>query len=80
MLVAGNAVNGGVYGEMFPNTEIAKLNDPNVYNPDIDGKTEFDHVYGSAADWVSLGSGNVVFPNRTSAIIESPGLLTNLFS
>ena len=80
MLVAGDNVQGGVYGEMFPNAEILKLNDPNEYNPDIDGKTEFDHIYGSSCDWVSAGSSNLVFPNRANAIIETPNLFNNLFT
>ena len=79
MLIAGKNVNGGVYGEMFPNTELLKLNDPNEYNPDIDGRTEFDHVYGSACDWVQTSSSNFVFPNRSSAIIETPNMFSSLF-
>ena len=80
MLVAGETVNGGVYGEMFPDGEIYKLNDPNEYNPDIEGRTEFDHIYGSACDWVHGSSSNFVFPNRSSALIETPGLFSTLIS
>ena len=80
MLVAGANVSGGVYGEMFPDSEILKLNDPNEYNPDIDGRTEFDHIYGSACDWVKPSSSNFVFPNRASAIIETSNMFSSLFS
>jgi len=76
MLVIGNAVNGGVYGQMFPQEELARLGDP---TPDIVGLTELDHIFGEAADWVMPGSSASVFPDRSSAIIE-PGIsLANLF-
>ena len=76
MMVIGEQVNGGVYGDMFPASELAKLGQN---TPDIDGLTEFDHVYGAVCDWVHPASSSVVFPYKASRDIESPGLLDNLF-
>ena len=76
-LVIGNAVNGGVYGDMFPQGELARLDTP---SSDIDGLTDFDHILGSVADWVVPGSGDSVFPRRTIAAIEPGVNFSNLFS
>jgi uncharacterized protein (DUF1501 family) len=67
MLIIGQPVNGGVYGNMFPAGEIAKLNEN---SPDIDGKTDIDRHFGAVCEWVHAGSANVVFPNRVSSQIE----------
>lgn len=75
MMVIGEKVNGGVYGDMFPDSELAKLGDN---SPDIDGLTEFDHIFGAVCDWVHPGSASGVFPNKNSAIIETAGMFTNL--
>jgi uncharacterized protein (DUF1501 family) len=76
VLVIGNKVKGGVYGNMFPESELARLE---VVSADIDGLTEFDHILGRVADWVLPGSGNVVFPNRPYAAIEPGVNLGGLF-
>jgi hypothetical protein len=55
---------------------LAKLGDN---SPDIDGLTEFDHIFGAVCDWVHPGSSNGVFPNKNIADIEIPGMFTNLF-
>ena len=39
MLVIGNGVNGGIYGTMFPEEELARLD---VVSADINGLTEFN--------------------------------------
>ncbi len=76
ILVIGEQVQGGVYGDMFPEAELARYGDP---SPDIEGLTAFDHVFGQVADKVATGSGSQVFPLRNSRPIEMPGLLNNLF-
>lgn len=76
MMVIGEGVNGGVYGEMFPQSELAKLGQN---TPDIDGLTEIDHIYGAVCDWVYPSSSPTVFPSMASRDIETPGLLNNLF-
>ena len=77
MIVFGNSVNGGVYGEMFPDTELARLNDR---SPDITGLTQLDHVFGAAADWVAPGSAPGIFPNIGAAPIENGVDLSGLFA
>ena len=77
VMVIGNAVNGGLYGDMFPQEELSRLD---ITSADIKGLTEFDHILGSVADWVVPGSGDVVFPQRTSATIELGVSFANLFS
>ena len=69
-----------VYGESVSlYSEVVKLNNKKIFNPDIDGRTEFDHIFGSTCDWVASGSSNSVFPNRNNALIETPGIFTTLF-
>ncbi|MCF7984575.1 MAG: DUF1501 domain-containing protein [Thiohalocapsa sp.] len=70
VLLIGPSVRGGVYGDMFPESELARMDDP---SPDIDGRTALDHVFGAASDWVGPGSGGFVFPDRASAPLE-PGV------
>lgn len=76
MLVIGNRVRGGVYGEMFPENELARLDDP---SPQIEGLTGIDHVFGAVCDWVEAGSGGVVFPGRAEARLEPGAELGELF-
>lgn len=70
MLVIGRPVNGGVYGDMFPESELARLDD---WSPDIEGKTDIDHLFGAVCDWVHPGSATTVFPNIAGAKLE-PGV------
>lgn len=67
VIVIGPGVNGGVYGEMFPASEIPRYEKPSA---DIVGKTSIEHVFGAVADWMG-GAGNTVFPNRQAALLES---------
>jgi uncharacterized protein (DUF1501 family) len=76
MLLIGNRVRGGIYGDMFPQGELERLGDS---GPDITGLTEIDHVFGAACDWAVPGGGDIVFPNRASAALESGVNLGNLF-
>jgi len=76
-LIAGRSVRGGVYGDLFPEEELARLNDP---SPDITGKTDFDHIFGAVCDWAKPGSSSAVFPNKGRAKLESGVSLHNLLS
>ena len=77
VLVIGNAVRGGVYGDMFPEEELGRLSDP---SPDIRGQTHIDHVFGAVADWVAPGGGSVAFPERSTAILEAAVNLNGLMT
>jgi len=86
MFVIGERSQGGVYGEIFPESEIPKYEDSRLRTPDIDRRTEFDHFFASVCDWVSPNSGRIVFPrtapgfNGDAPIIEQAGLFNNLLS
>ena len=72
-ILIGNNVNGGVYGEMFPQSEVT----PDATNQnqtrfdlqgtDIEGRTSFEWVLGAACDWATPGSGQGVFTRLASA-------------
>ena len=73
MILVGEEVNGGVYGEMFPQSEIT-LDSKNqtrfdIQGADIEGKTSFEHVLSKACDWVQPGAGSSVFPVMQSGTL-----------
>lgn len=76
-LVVGNQVNGGIYGSMFPEGELQRLDEAGA---DIEGLTELDHILGQVADFVVPGSGDTVFPNRATAALEPNVTLSGLFA
>lgn len=66
MILVGNSVNGGVYGDLFPRSEITDTGNGIRYDKvgaDIEGLTSFEHVLSSVCNWMAPNSGNVVFPN-----------------
>jgi uncharacterized protein (DUF1501 family) len=79
VLVIGEPVKGGLFGTMFPQSEIQKL-DTMPWGPDIDGLTAFDHTFGRVADWMQPGAGAQVFPNRASRPIEAGIDLASMFA
>ncbi|MFC1772746.1 DUF1501 domain-containing protein [Pseudomonadota bacterium] len=76
VLVIGNQVNGGIYGDMFPEEELARLDEPGA---DINGLTDLDHVFGAVCDRIVPGSGDIVFPNRVIAKKEDGVSFATLF-
>jgi len=86
MILIGPSVNGGVYGEMFPASEITGSPAPyDSLGADITGLTSFERVLGEVCDWVEPGTGVQVFPNTArngfaDGPILEPGVdLTTLF-
>ncbi|RBP50751.1 DUF1501 domain-containing protein [Arenicella xantha] len=85
MLVFGESVNGGVYGELFQDDEIAKYTDAALFTPDITPRTEFDHLFASVCEAIAPTSGSVVFPRVApdytgeAPILEQAQLFDNLF-
>lgn len=87
IIMVGHAVNGGVYGEMFPQREA--LPDPQdsldrspfeIPDRDIDGLTSFERVFAQACDWTVPGAGPIVFPDAPVSPLEAGVNLTGLFS
>jgi uncharacterized protein (DUF1501 family) len=77
VLIVGESVRGGVYGDMFPEAELDRLGDT---SPQIIGQTAIEPLFGAVCDWVEPGSGDAVFPGRAAAPVE-PGLtLGSLFA
>jgi len=86
MLVISEACQGGIYGDMFPDSEIDKYDDMSLFTPDIDPLTEIDPLFSAVSNWVQPNSGSSVFPRMSSAyngvppLIESNGMFSSLFS
>lgn len=83
VLVIGKAVRGGLYGSMFPQSEVGG-GTGNVHGYDnaggeIRGLTALEHVYGTIAEHIQPGIGATVSPRMNAVAVESPGLLANLF-
>lgn len=82
VLVLGNAVRGGVYGEMFPMREVTERvggqNRYERYNQDIDGQTGLARVFGAVCDWVADDDavGDRVFTSRATSRVEQGVELT----
>jgi len=86
MLVISENCNGGLYGDMFQDSEVDKYEDTSLFTPDIDPLTEIDPLFAAVSDWVQPNSGTSVFPRMSSSytgetpLIESPGMFTGLFN
>lgn len=76
-LLMGEAVRGGIYGEMFPDQEARPDLDGNVPlqtpGADIEGLTSTERILEAATDWVRPGAGSMVFPNTAFSGLE-PGV------
>jgi len=60
VMVIGTNVTGGVYGDLFPESEIAGYDAPPNRTPDIESLTEMDQVFGKVCDWVSSSNSSSV--------------------
>ena len=76
ILIIGNGVQGGVYGEMFPEEELERLSDS---SSDINGRTTIDTIYSRVCDWVQPSTSGLVFPDQTLSMIEAGVNLDALF-
>ncbi len=81
MILVGRGVSGGIYGEMFPVSEIQGGAGDTRFDQqgaDIEGRTSFYRILAEACDWVEPGSGAAVFPQASVSILENgvdPSLL-----
>ena len=83
VLVIGKNVRGGLYGSMFPQSEVGG-GVANVYGYDnsggeIRGLTALEHVYGVIAEHIQDGAGATVSPRMNSVMVERAALLASLF-
>lgn len=70
MFVISPRVRGGLYGELFPHSEIERFDQASA---DIDGLTSIERLFGSIADWMQPGSSSLVFPQVNTSDME-PGV------
>jgi uncharacterized protein (DUF1501 family) len=76
MIVIGKSVNGGFYGDPFPDSEINTLE---VKNEDIEGKTSIFQVYATVLNWQDNNLGDNVYDLSTEAV-ESGVDLSSMFT
>ncbi|TJZ79218.1 DUF1501 domain-containing protein [Chitiniphilus eburneus] len=77
VLVIGEDVRGGLYGDPFPARETALF--ARNLNDDIQGLTGIEHVFGAMADWVLGGDSGTTVVNRGGGLLESGVALDRLF-
>ncbi len=83
-ILIGRGLSGGVYGEMFPTSEITGAAGSTRYDQqgtDIEGRTSLERVLAEVCDWVEPGTSGIVFPNTLSNTlpIEAGVNLSSLF-
>ncbi len=72
VILIGEPVKGGVYGDMFPDSEIENYSKP---GKDIDGLTHVDRIFSKLADWSQPGSSNNMFSQLAASELESESVL-----
>jgi hypothetical protein len=83
-MLIGADVNGGLYGEMFPEREA--MPDGNGKVPlqtsgaDVLGQTTTKKILSEACDWMEPGSGDIVFRNAADSLDLEPGVSLDLFA
>lgn len=76
IILIGDKVRGGIYGNMFPDSELDRLSDA---SPDINGLTDIEKIYAEVCNWMSSGTGSQVFPKLSSASLEAGVNFSRLF-
>lgn len=72
LILIGKPIKGGVYGDMFPDSEIENYAIP---GKDIEGLTHVDQVFAKLAEWSCPGSSNSIFSQLVDADLESESVL-----
>ena len=67
MFVAGGSINGGIYGEMFPEEEKQLWE---TVGGEIQGKTIGYEILGKIVENIEIGMGNKLFPSFQTGKIE----------
>lgn len=76
-ILIGNRINGGIYGDMFPASEIPKFDQAGT---NIEGLTSFLQLFGRCCEHLKTGSGDTVIPGWQSSTLENGLNLSNLFT
>lgn len=76
-LVIGPQVNGGLYGSLFPDSEIDRYGESSA---DIEGLTSIERVIASVSDWVESGVSSLVVPSHASSDLEAGVSFSTLIS
>ncbi|MDP6944899.1 MAG: DUF1501 domain-containing protein, partial [Myxococcota bacterium] len=79
MMLLGTQVNGGVYGEMFPEAEYHE-GLFTVPSADIAGRTSFKQLLGQVCEKLCPGGADKVIPGWSATDLEDGVNLSNLFS
>jgi uncharacterized protein (DUF1501 family) len=77
VLLVGLPVRGGIYGDLFPDAELARLDEP---TPDIDGRTHLDALLGPLLDYLAPGTADAVLTARATASVEAGAAIARLFA
>ena len=76
VIVIGDGINGGLYGDLFPEAEIPLYEEA---SKDITGLTAIEQVFAEACNWVEAGAGAQVFPDLSNSPIEDGVVLSDVF-
>lgn len=77
IIVIGDSIQGGIYGDLFPQAEIPLFDEP---SKDITGLTAIEQVFAAACNWMDPGAGAKVFPDLSKAPVEDGVALNAVFS
>lgn len=75
VLLIGDGVNGGIYGDLFPDEEIDRYE---IRGSDIHGVTGIEHVAHRIAESMAPGSGDRIFQNLVSERLPDSSVLNFL--
>lgn len=83
-IVLGTAVQGGLYGEVFPGAEAQNDGQGQIplltQGADITGLTSTERILANISDWCEAGTSAGVVPGAAGADAEIPGLLDGLLA
>ncbi|MEY3220360.1 MAG: hypothetical protein RIT27_1717 [Pseudomonadota bacterium] len=68
VLVVGKAVSGGLYGDLFSQAELDRIE---TRSPDIIGQTAIERIFATVCEIIEPNTGNVVFSNVDAMPLET---------
>lgn len=67
VLIVGRPVTGGIYGDLFPQSELDLRDHP---SPQIRGLTAIERIHALVAEWHTPGASAALFPNLAQTPVE----------